>query len=365
MRNVSVVHLLPAMLGWLVCLTSAGQAQPPTVEFVPDGSAVLVSWPSSSDEGRGMALVDVASGRLQMLADGRPVSGAACSPDGEWIVYEQRGPGSPTTRLWNRRTRQTRTLPVRIAPPYAWREDSRRLVGTDTDEEGQLFIVFFNMTEFGEALRVPVDVDSVQSGSLVWLPDTDNVVFVGARSGRRDVYTVEGGQLKRLSTTGDVLALALGRQRSRVIWARSSKDVRYILLSLYEFDTDRRTVRRLTFPEKVAGVNPTPQRAPSRLVAVTLAPRVNRLAVVTEYPRQGNQPPTVRLHTMRLNGAEARLVRTVPLPSSPGSLRLTPCYSRVGDLLAVLHEEAGSTLLAIFRSDGTGGRVAARSATEP
>ncbi len=75
-----------------------------------------------------------------------------------------------------------------------------------------------------------------------------------------------------------------------MLWARRSKDVRYILMSLYAFDLEKRSVRRLPFPERVSLINPTPRNAPVRQETVVYGTAGNIFAIVAAFTpnKKGN-----------------------------------------------------------------------------
>lgn len=357
-----------AIAAVVLCLTGAGvaEAAADVASLSPDGRMAVVNWPTASGERHGLALISLDTGQTEWICDDAPVTGAAWSPDGRWVVYATNAGDGISTSLFDSVTRTSRKLVRRIEPPFAWREDGRRLAGVERNDENELRVVVYNLPEAGVAHASAVDVASVAMGSMIWLPDTDDVAFIGVRGDSADVYTVEGGQARRISSTGDVLALAVGRDRRSLIWARSSKNTRYILLTLYSYDLAQRAVRRLGFPERVAAINPRPDASPTSVQRAALSPSGDRLAVVTVHPptrppRTGDTSLRLRLFTVRMDGTDARLVRTAlkgaaadPLPA------MLPFWSPDGASLGVLHAERRASALALFRADGQGGRLIAR-----
>lgn len=348
----------------LAMLASRAIASDPFGEFSPDMRFVVVSWPVSGRTG-GAAILDLSTGAVRPLTDGQgDVLGASWSPDGRRLVYAVGSETAPRTYILDLVTNRSRKLFLPILPPYAWREDGLRFAGCRTDDDG-VMIVGFNVTEFGETLRARVPVQRIVGERMVWLKNTDDVAFLGRNGARTDVYTVEAGQSNRISSTGDVLALAAGPGDS-LVWARTSKDVRYILLSLYQFDVNRRTIQRLPFPEAVPRVNPTPRTAPTRVERVSLAPSSQRLAVVARYAGGKPGASVLRLFSMDRQARNVQLIRTATV-SSPGASEplMVPVWSPGAAKLGVLHREPSEVVFALFEADGSGGRVVARTAIAP
>lgn len=356
---------LPAMLALGLMTWARCAAEMPAAQFSPDGYNVLTNWPSAPRGNIEVAIIGAETGATRRLGAAAVPGGAAWSPDGRWIAFQAMEGGQKVTRVYDARAGSARTISRTFGPPYAWREDSRRLAGVAVDDERGLQIVFYNASERGESLRVSVDASAVSS--MVWLPETDDVAFIGLRDGKKDVYAVEGGQVRKISTSGDVLALTLVSARNELVWARSSKNTRYILLSLYAFDLRSRSVRRLPFPDRVAQINPTPSRSPIRVDDIVIAGTGTYLALVVSDPPVTNpktkrQTQVQRLFTIKTDGTGGRLVRTLALDrGGVHGQEMHPFWSWDGMRLGVLHREAGRVTLLQYGADGSGGRVIARS----
>jgi Tol biopolymer transport system component len=326
--------------------------------------------PAYGATGGNLAASAVEGGRTELIHAGSVADGALWSPDGRWIVYRAGMGANAVTKLYDCSRRTSRDLKLALDPPYAWREDGMRLAGCVRDEKAGLDVAFYNVTELGETLRVPTDVENVKPGSMVWLPDTDDVMFVGTRAGRSDVCSVEAGQFRTISTSGDVLALALDRRSGSIVWARSSRNTRYILLSLYAFDLTRRSVSRLPFPSRVPGINPDPASSPARVAGVALSPSSGRIAVVAVYssggPSRRSGHEAAKLFSVKTDGQGARLVRKAESAAGEAApAPLAPFWSNDGAALGVVHSEPGNWVVAVFASDGARGHVVARSGSSP
>lgn len=345
----------------LVLLVRESADAVPFCEFSPSGDAVVATWPAQASNADSAAIIALETGRVEPLGGGASVAGASWSPDGQFLVYSVLSGQAVQTRLRNLRTGRERTLRVPIGPPFAWREDGKRFAGIARADDGQLQVVFFNTTEFGETLRVDLEVQRVEARGLVWLYGTDDVMLLGGRGSKTDVYAVESGQVRQISSTGDVIAMARGCNTHSVVWTRSSRNLRYILLSLYEFDTNTRSVRRLGFPERVSLINPTPQSAPVALDTVLVSPSSNRLVVVASYAAKGGGE-VLRLFSIPLTGNGASQVRAAHRMGSQAPWpRFVPALSPDGRHLCVLHQDAAECVLALFDPNGKNGRIVVRS----
>ena len=174
-----------------------------------------------------------------------------------------------------------------VTAPFAWRDDSSRFAGM---QQGltQFSAWFYLLSAKGVTLKVKFPPAVTIFDRAIWLPHTDNIAYlagvqppVNSAPGTppmTDVYTVEYGVVNKISSSGDVLGLGLTPDGKNLLWARRGKNLRYILLTLYEFNLDKRTVQRLPFEEEVSGIN-SPRRAPNSIGAVSFSPDGKRLAV--------------------------------------------------------------------------------------
>ena len=197
---------------------------------------------------------------------------AFASDDGLWVVDTETG-------------RSTMIAP-NAGPLVAWSEDGRKLAtfaqgpeGTDTTQ-----VVWYDFDAHAITLRStvkglakPEDV----MPDLVWIPQTSGLAFVADVEHRSDVFLMEAGETKRVTTTGDVVGLTLEPGGRRLVWARRSKNPKYILFTLYALDLQSRSVERLAFPERVAGINPAPRSGPDKVDWVSFSPTFQNMLVWT------------------------------------------------------------------------------------
>jgi Tol biopolymer transport system component len=284
------------------------------------------------------------------------------SPDGKFIAYVQQSQEKVQSLIvYNTVTNRTRKLGDRYNPGYAWREDTRRIAALRTTPSNKTELVVFTLPDFAVTQRVTLPVESA---FMVWLPGTDDLALIGGKKGsdKSDVYIEESGEVKKVTTTGDVLGLALSSDGKKLLWARKSPNLKYILLSIYSFDLKNRDVVRLPFPNQVPGINPNPHQAPDSVDFVSFSPDSTRLAVSTSWksgPDAKSGSSRYRtLFSVKMDGSEARAVRK-NLVTKEATGWMTPAWSRDGKQLAVLSDEGKgkfASVLAVYNADGSGGR---------
>ncbi|MCC6730638.1 MAG: PD40 domain-containing protein [Chthonomonadales bacterium] len=343
-----------------------------TVDFSPDGTKLALTW--GVGEGRAtLGTIDLKGGEFRALAGGEDGVFPLWSPDGRYLLFQTRQDGRERLRLHDVGAGSTRTIGPDLQPPYAWREDGRRFAGVHRLEDGTLEVVWYNLPEAGVTLRAPVPFKGPAELRMVWLPGTDDLAVVGDTDGRRDIYLVEAGQAHQLTTSGDVVGLALSRDGKRLVWARKSRNPRYILLSLYAFDLASRSVTKLPFPDRVRAVNPDPRHAPESVEYVAFSPDGARLAALVTLPAApapgpgkpgGPAPatgaaagkPRAAIYTITMDGRGAALVYRAQGTGGPGSPVL-PAWSRDGSLLGFVAVDGGQARAVVCRADGSGRRV--------
>lgn len=286
----------------LVCLLAAwlsGPARSSGSTISPDGKMTAIDG--------GASLVvrgDKAPNGLTVPAsDG--AHDPAWSPDGNYLAFAAGSGAGAHGGIFNLKTGRTAALPLGFGSPYAWREDSLRIAGINTLEDGSVEVAQYHVTERGMTLTTALPgVRSV--ARAFWVAQTDDVVV---QTGTGDVYLVESGQVTSISQSHDVIGLGITPDGSTLVWARRSANPRYILCSLYQFNMKTRSVVRLPFPARVAGVNPDPRTGPTRVDCVWFSADARRLAVVGAQPVGTAVATTV--YVTNLAGTTARLVAKV------------------------------------------------------
>jgi WD40 repeat protein len=309
------------------------------LDFSPDGKQIAAVIANK------LVVASLDGGNRKEIAAGKGVAGACFSPDGHYLAFVN-GTDAPTDLcLYDLRTQKTRVLGKNYLPFLGWREDGRRLAALQQpDQNGPLYLVQYNLPEGGPSLKVRLPFADVDSLNLTWIPMTDNVALIGGKD-QRDVYAVEYGEVHKITTTGDVVGLALSPDKNHLVFARRGPNLKYILLSVYAFDLTKRRVGRLAFPERLAPLNPNPHTAPKSVDYAAISPDMKRLAIVAELTN-GKMVCCVS----GFDGKDVRIVRTSP----PQSI-LVPVWSRDGSKIAVQYIEDKTAGVSVFDKSGEGG----------
>lgn len=328
------------------------------VEFSPDGKQISMIVPApGGDHILGMMNVDGTG--FRPVPDSSSASGACWSPDGKYILFEGGDGSGLKTKLYDVNTNRTRALAADVGAPFVWREDSQRFVAIAHDNNGMARMVWFSMAEKGPLAEVKLPVNGITpcSGQLLWVPRTDDVVFVGSEPGHNgaDVYAVESGEVHPITTSHDVVGFGLEPDGSTLVWARAGKNPRYILLSLYSYDLKTRSVRRLPFPDRLPAINPDPRHAPTAVKYAAMAPDGKHIALMVLFGhREG-------IYAIRRDGAGAVPVYQEIVRSSktrqPDRRFAMPSWSRDGRQLALWVDTPTGPRVVLMNPDGTGRRT--------
>lgn len=310
----------------------------------PNNKYVVVS----SGGGGSLYKVNVdGSGSSRIVGTDSGVS-PSLSPDGRYILYDMPVTGnslvSSKLMLLDSVTGKAIAIGQNVTVPFAWRDDSSRFAGM---QQGltQFSAWFYLLSAKGVTLKVKFPPAVTIFDRAIWLPHTDNIAYlagvqppVNSAPGTppmTDVYTVEYGVVNKISTSGDVLGLGMTPDGKNLLWARRGKNLRYILLTLYEFNLDKRTIQRLPFEEEVSGIN-SPRRAPNSIGAVSFSPDGKRLAVECFFnmPTNAGGNPTGNLNTnspksIAGNGQGTQGAQNVQTPNPSGSVTQSGVISAV------------------------------------
>jgi hypothetical protein len=221
--------------------------------------------------------------------------------------------------------------------PVAWAPDGERL-GVFRQLDGQLVASWYQLPGLSPGAVVPLPLQRVSAAqSPQWLESRDGMAFVAADADVYNVYTVEGEDLYRITNTGDVLGFGLSADREHLIWARGNTQVKEGGMTLWSYDLQRRSVRRLPFHAAFFRTGERVQRESPVVAEVQFAAGGSELALVLERPRTA-----VEVWTCRLDGSQARLVEQAPVIQGKSKREglaydsLSPCWSPDGKRLAVI-----------------------------
>ena len=318
------------------------------MDFSPDGKSVAISTP------RGIVIMPVEGGTRELIPESRDSQGPLWSPDSKQILLTRQDSAKTNVYLYDTATRRKRRIGSDWTAPYAWREDGKRFAAVQKHENNSAEIVWYDLAEAGVAQAIPV---SPEPAFMLWLPDTDDLAFMGGVSDKVDVYLVEGGEVKRITRTGDVIGFALSASRKELLWVRRGKNLKYQLLSIYRYDLARRSVARMDFPTRIPLINPDPRRAPTGLLYAAFSPDKKRLSVITSHTEGAGRKQRAysACFSMRINGSEARLVRRTD-GSERSNEFLFPVWSRDSSRLGIYDLQDKQLVVAVFDATGANGR---------
>lgn len=333
MKESSVRFLTIALAApILYALPASGQ------DFAPDNKQIAVPW------GGQIQTINIETRAFMILPKSDDGVRAVWSPSGRYILF-MTGHGETSIRLYDSKTGDTRILGGNLTFPVAWREDSGRLAMFHVPATGKSELIEYSVGEKGIAQRTDIAYVPNANAPMVWLPTTDNVAYLGTDG---NIYTVEEGEIHKITTSNDVIGMALSRTGKSLIWARRGPNLKYILTSFYLYNLKSRSVKRLEFPGQVPGINPDPRHAPTTIETVVFSSDGTHAAIQVTTEQAATKTTaaarTPQLFTVRLDGAGAKQAAV--------GAGVTPFWSRDGKLLAVLQNAPVGGHLTVMNPDG-------------
>jgi hypothetical protein len=318
----------------LASLAASGCAPAGAVGLSQDGKRYAIAWPPG--ERPALATGSTAKRDLRMASDVQVAGAPVWSPDGAWIAV----PTVAGVRLWDvRAARFRRDLGEATVGPVAWLHGGRQLAYMSL-EDGVYWLEVLNLADRQTASRTAVG-QTGPSQSAYAAPTESVALLID-----RDVWLVERGEAARLTRTSDVVGIGVSADGRTVYWAREGRNMGFILMTLFGFDLGLRSVRRLDFPERIAGLNPRPRVGPESLRAI-FSPGAHRLLLIGEGlgPRRDETKAVV----VRRDGTQPR-----GLEQAPG--QFDGAWSADGSTVAVLVVGPERARLKAFDANGSNGR---------
>lgn len=277
---------------------------------------LAIAWPGADGVAR-VAVVGVEDGSITVLAGSEGAVAPKWSPDGRYIVFFSTV--TARTCLFDSKRNVVMKLGGALRPPYAWREDSLRFAGVGELPTGKQVVTQHSVSERGSVLDVGVPG---RVRDIAWAAGTDDMAVLVDQDGRTNVYLVDAGILQRVSTSDDVMGLNLMANGRHVIWPRRSRNTRYIVTSLYDYNLEARSVRRTGFSAVVPGINGSPSAGPSAVPSVSVSPTDGSVCLAAVFDRSDAARKPTRVETIYLvsaDGGQARSLRTRTLSAGDGS----------------------------------------------
>lgn len=330
------------LLGFIVAtLLLGGCAATGTIGLSPDGKRYAAIWPAG--EATVLAIGSTRAKDLRMVSDAKVSGRPVWSPDGAWIAV----PTEDGLRLWDvKAARFRRHLGETTRGPVAWRPEGDQLAYFEVREES-LRLCILNLDDREEASTT--DLGKGEPLEIAWASRTNGVAVLK----ERDIWLVERGEAERVTKTSDVVGMGVSATGRTIYWAREGKNMGYILMSLYGFDLQSRSVRKLAFPDRLEAMNPRPRVGPKALRAV-FSPGAQRILLIGEG--LGDAGADCQAMVVRWDGAQ-------PKSLARGPMFFDGAWSADGSTLALTAFSRTAGRISMFDADGSNGReVASESA---
>lgn len=280
------------------------------VVFSPDGRHVAFIWPHERDTL--VATMAVDGQGFRFLPGSKDREPLAWSPDGTRLLLK--GANDPGDLfLFNWGTGASRKVLDRHTGPALWTDDPNRIIlGQHMPDSAKDSLLWLDLATGQPTVRVDLTgLDFQDPPEACYLKSFDGIAFLGMDA---NVYAAYRGELHRITSTGDVVGLTANSAGDSLTWARKSRNVNYILTSLYRYDLNRRTVARLPFPERVSAINPSPRSNLKELVLARFSPNGEEMALLVETNSNDKKEPGYRVYRIGLDGGKAAPISTAAVP---------------------------------------------------
>lgn len=314
------------------------------IAFSPDGKKLVFPWKFGAETQ--LALLDLETNALKPLPGTIGANFPWFAPDGNRVAFTT---DLGSLKLHNVAAGRTREIaPDSVALPI-WTDAGRQLAYFERREGSGWDVVRYDVPSGKEASRVRAP-GGVEPTWAAWVPRTSALAFVGKSGNRSDVYLSEFGQASKLTTTGDVIGVGASPDGNAIVWARKSRNAKYILLSLYRFDMQSRSVKKLAFPDRISLINPNPRTGPDSVEGVLFSPDLTRMIVYVEHwDAETKTKSNQRLYAMRISGEGA-----VEIARGSQDEATFPAWSWDSQKIALRTDAKKISKVILLNADGSG-----------
>lgn len=319
-----------------------------TLDVSPDGSRIAFTWGTKGKSGLAIINTD-GTGYREVGAE---VGGMGrWSPESQRLAYVDDG----GLRIFDVRTQRSTPVLVKNAAAPVWTKDGSQVAVLIADPDSrQNEVAWYSIMERKIGQRIPLTHSPDSFPAFLSLPTTEGVAYLA----KGNVRVVEFGEDRAITTTGDVVGFTLAPNQREILFARKSANSQFILLSLYKYDLQLRSVQKVPFPAQVAGINPKPRTGPHEVNYVMFSPDASKMLVYATIKgapaKSGATQDTNVLYRVDRTGANGAELWRGP----SGQTTVIAVWAPSSDRVVMLDQDAKDVMRLISaRADGTGKRV--------
>lgn len=329
-----------------------------TLDVSPDGSRIAFTWGTQGKSG--LAIINTDGTGYREIGGGDFGGMGRWSPESQRLAYVD----DVGLRIYDVRTGRSTPVVVPNAAAPVWTKDGSQVAVLIADPDTkQNEVAWYSIMERKLGQRIPLTHSPDSFPAFLSLPTTEGVAYLA----KGNVRVVEFGEDRAITTTGDVVGFTLAPNNREILFARRSANSQFILLSLYRYDLQLRSVQKVPFPAQVAGINPKPRTGPHRVDYVMFSPDATKMlvyATITGTPsKTGEGQDTNVLYRVDRNGANGTELWRGPA----GKTNVIAVWAPGSDRVVMLDQDAKDVMrLITARGDGSGKRVLrTRAAPKP
>jgi len=353
------------------------------LDFSPDGRSIVFTH-----GGAKLGIINIDGTGYHELSGGEGGFAAAWSPDGRNIAFIRETVGAKeaaasTTEsapdklekkevvVYDVEAKTSRVLADAgsAVATIAWNPDSQSFAMMRIRRDAQppserIDVVWYNLADGAIRRRVivPMADKYFTCGKIAWIPNTDDVAFIGSQGSKNNIYRTRGENLKQITTTNDVIGLGVASDGKKLLWARPIARPKRELVLVYSYNLASAAVTRLNSPLLPASSG----TVPIRVVYADFSQNGAALAMgaaCDEPVRDKTSEERQRFnvcYTAKVGEATSKLVHRTksfevvadPLGPDPA---LLPVWSKNGETLAVHELAAGADdgSITLYNKDGS------------